>query len=110
MWRCGGRYADGGLLIPNSLKTQVGNVRIWSLLFFGNFAKCKKYSIIIAVKVSNTLWPFPKELLTLFRYCSNGLQELLQAFPKVSRHKFGHFLEIYFEAACLCLLSFFKNQ
>ncbi len=42
----------------------------------------------IAAKVSSTLWAFSKESPIPFRYCSNGLQEFLDAFPKVSLCKF----------------------
>ncbi len=69
----------------------VGNAPIGSQLYFGHFAKCLRYSLSIAEKVSNPLWAFPKESPIPSRF-SNGLQELLSAFPNVSRHIFGHFL------------------
>jgi hypothetical protein len=61
----------------------VGNAPIGSPLLFRHFPKCIHCSVSIAEKASNTLWVFPKESPTLFRYCSNGLQELLDAFPNV---------------------------
>jgi hypothetical protein len=74
-----------------------------SPLFFGNFPKCIRSSGSIVEKVSYTLQAFPKESPIPFRYCSNGLQELLGAFPNVSLHRFGHFRQISLEAACFRL-------
>jgi hypothetical protein len=74
----------------------VGNVLIGSPLSFEHFPKCIRYSVSIAEKVSNTLWAFPKESPTPFRYCSNGPQELLGLF--------GNILYISLGAACLYLL------
>jgi hypothetical protein len=51
----------------------VRNAPIRSPLLSGRFPNCFRYSVIIAEKVSNTLWAFPKELPTPFRYCSNVL-------------------------------------
>jgi hypothetical protein len=62
------------------------NAPIGSPLLFEHFSKCLCYSVSIAAEVSNPLWAFPKKLRIPFRFCSNGLQELLGAFPKVSRH------------------------
>jgi hypothetical protein len=81
-----------------------GNAPIASPLLIGHFLKCLHCSVGIPEKVSNPLLAFPKELLILSRFCSNGLQELLGAFPNVSRHRFGHFLYISLEAACFFLL------
>jgi hypothetical protein len=81
-----------------------GNAPIGSPLLLGHFPKCLHYSVSIPEMVSIHLWAFPKELLILFRFCSNGLQELLGSFPNVSRHIFGHFLYISLEAASFYLL------
>jgi hypothetical protein len=81
-----------------------GNAPIRSPLLFGHFPKCLHYSVIIAEKVCNPFLAFPKELPIPFRFCSNGLQELLGSFSNVSRHRFRYFLYISLEAACFCLL------
>ncbi len=81
-----------------------GNAPIGPPLLFGHFPKCFHYSVGIAEKVSSPFWAFSKESPIPFRFCSNGLQDLLGAFPKVSPHRFGHFLHISLEAACFCLL------
>jgi hypothetical protein len=65
---------------------------------------CLHFSVSIAEKVFNPLWAFPKESPIPFRFCSNGLQELIGSFPNVSSHRFGHFLNISLKAACLCSL------
>ncbi len=80
------------------------DVPIGSPRLFGHFPKCLCYSISIAEKVSNPLWAFLKESPIPFRFCSNGLHELLGSFPNVSEHRFGHFLYISLEAACSCFL------
>ncbi len=88
------------------LQSSLGrNLLIGSPLLFGHFPKCLYYSGGIAKKAPNPLWAFPKELPRPLRFCSN-LQELLGAFPNMSRHGFGHFLYISLEAACFCLLRF----
>jgi hypothetical protein len=79
-----------------------GNAPIGSPLLSGHFPT--PYSVSIAEKTSNPLWAFPKESPIYFRFCSNSLQELLGAFPNVSRHRFGHFLSISLQAANFCLL------
>jgi hypothetical protein len=47
------------------------------------------YSVMVAEKVSNTLWAFPKEWPIPFRDFLNGLHELLDTFPIESRHNLG---------------------
>jgi hypothetical protein len=47
------------------------------------------YLVMVAEKVSNALWAFPKESLIPFRDFSNGLHELLDTFPSKSRHNLG---------------------
>jgi hypothetical protein len=85
----------------------VGNAPIMTSTFkFGYLPKCIHYSISIAEKVSTFFGHFPKSCQYLFRYCSNGLQELLGAFHNMSWHTFGHFLYIFLEAACFCLLRY----
>jgi hypothetical protein len=44
---------------------------------------------------------FPKVYPLL---CRHGFQELLGAFPHVSRHTFRQFLYVFLEAVCFCLL------
>jgi hypothetical protein len=80
-----------------------GIAPIGSPLLFGHFPECLCYSVSIVEKVSNPLWVFPKESPIPFWFCSNGLQELLGAFPNVSQHRFRHFLYSSLEAACFCL-------
>jgi hypothetical protein len=67
----------------------LGNAPSESPLLFGHFPKCIRYSVKVAEIVSNTLWPFPKELQIPFRYFSNGLHELLNTFPSESPHNLG---------------------
>ncbi len=93
MWIHGGQYVRGVLLFLLA-RDMVGNTPIASSVLFGHFAQCIRYSVCNADKVSNTLQAFPKESPIPFRYCSNGLQELLDAFPNVSHHQFRHFLSI----------------
>jgi hypothetical protein len=52
------------------------------------------------------LWrhAFPKESPIPIRYCSNGLQELLDSFPIMFQLKFGHFLYISLETPCFCII------
>ncbi len=69
-----------------------------------HFPKCLHSSESIAEKVFHTLRAFPKESPIPFSCCSNGLQELLGAFPNMTRHRFGHFLHISLKAACFFLL------
>jgi hypothetical protein len=57
-----------------------------------HLAFSKVYTLLC--KVSNTLRAFPKELPIPFRYCANGLQELLGTFPNMFPPRFGHFLNI----------------
>jgi hypothetical protein len=70
----------------------------------GHYPKGICCCVNIDEKVSNTLQAFPKESPIPFRYCSNGLQELLSVSPNMSRHRFGHFLYFSIKAACFCLL------
>ncbi len=70
------------------------NAPIRSPLLFEHFLRCLRNSVSISAEVSNPLWAFPKKLQIPFRFCSNSLQELLGAFPEVSRFRFGHFLYI----------------
>jgi hypothetical protein len=58
-----------------------GNAPIGSPLLFRHFPKYLHYSVSIAEKAFNPLWAFPKESSIHFRFFSNGLQELLGAFP-----------------------------
>jgi hypothetical protein len=68
----------------------LGNAPSRSPLLFGHFPKCIHYSIkVVAEKVSNALWAFPKESPIPFRYFSNGLHELLVTFPSESPHNLG---------------------
>jgi hypothetical protein len=82
-----------------------GKVPIGSPLLFGHFLRWIRYSLSLAEKVSITLWTFLRELTLHLRYSSNGLQEILGTFPNVSQHRFGRFLYISLEAACLGLLG-----
>jgi hypothetical protein len=93
MWILGGRYVRGVLLFLLA-GDMVGNMPIASSVLFGHFPQCIGNSVCNAEKVSTTHQAFPKESPIPFRYCSNGLQELLDAFPNVSHHKFRHFLSI----------------
>jgi hypothetical protein len=61
-------------------------------------------SATLYAKFFNPLWAFPKESPMPYKFCSNGLQELLSSFLIVSRHRFGHFLYMSLKAACFCLL------
>ncbi len=79
-----------------------GNAPIGSPLLFGHFPKSLHYSVGIAEKVSNPLWAFPKKSPIPFRVFSNGLQDLLGAFPNVFQRRFGNFLYISLEAECFC--------
>jgi hypothetical protein len=74
--------------------------------FIWPFSKCIHYSVSIAENVANTLGAFLKESPIPFRYCSNGLQELLGPFLNISWHRFGHFLYISLTAVSFCLLRF----
>jgi hypothetical protein len=85
-------------------KDPQGNAPIGSPLLFGHFPKYLHYALSIAEKVSSPIWAFPKESPVPFRFRSNGLQELLGVFSKVSWYKFGHFLHISLETGCFCLL------
>jgi hypothetical protein len=79
-----------GLLVPND-GDPVGNAPTRFPLLFEHFPTCICYFVSIADKVSNT----PQEAFP---------QELFGTFPNMPQHRFGHFLYIFFEALCFCLL------
>jgi hypothetical protein len=83
------------------------NTPIGSPLLFGHFPKCLHYSVSIPEKVSHPLREFHKESPIPFRFCSNGLHELLGAFPNMSWHRFGHFLYISLKAVSFYLLGLY---
>ncbi len=87
----------------------VGNAPSRSSLLFGHISMFPQLSKHCFKKVFNNLLAFPKELPIPFRYCSNGLQECLNAFPDVSKHKFGHFLSISHETICFSIFGI-RNQ
>jgi hypothetical protein len=90
-----GNTLEGAFLFP---RDPVGNAPIRSLLLYGHFPKCIRHSLL------NSLWACPTESPIPFRYCFNGLQELLGTFPNVSQNRFGHFLNNSLKAACFCVL------